>query len=81
MVFALGFGAGLSDSYQPDPWRFTGMQGLLIILEAPVAAFVWLSHRDASSGNPSIALTVGLAALWSLALGYMVSYLKGSRDV
>ncbi|MDB6109976.1 MAG: hypothetical protein JWR69_1726 [Pedosphaera sp.] len=76
VVYMFAFGAALSDSYQPDPWWFTGMQYLLFLLEAPVAAVAWLSNRVAPSRHPSLLLFFGLAVVWSLVVGYLFAYAR-----
>jgi FtsH-binding integral membrane protein len=79
VVFAMGFGAALSDVYHPDPWWFTCMERSLIILEAPVAGVAWLSQSAFHSSHMSFPLILCLAIVWSLVLGYSISYARQVR--
>jgi hypothetical protein len=52
------------------------MSWLLYFLEAPVACVIWESHRIFPSSHPTFLLYLGLGATWSLAFGYIFSFVR-----
>jgi hypothetical protein len=69
------YGAGLSDTYQPDPPWIKALRALLWVLQTPAAAFETLALRHSQHGA-NVLFLCALGVLWSLALGYAVPWIK-----
>jgi NADH:ubiquinone oxidoreductase subunit 3 (subunit A) len=68
--------AALGDGNHTEPWWFSGMQWLFVLLEAPVVGIFRLSRRVAPSSHPSFLLLLGLGIVWSLVVGYLYAYVR-----
>ncbi len=64
------FGAGLSDVLKDAPAWFEALVGLLWVLQTPVVAYESFVLRH-SKHSADMFLLCLLAALWSIALGYI----------
>src|SRR5579859_6364801 len=68
------YSTGLSDAYYPDPSWVKALVAVLWVLQTPVAVFETLALRHSPLGANVLLLCV-LGSLWSLALGYAVSWI------
>ena len=73
LMFMYFSGTAISDSYEPDPIWIIVSEKSLWILQPAVCAFGALAAHWKNGTNPLVVLTLG--ALWSLAFGYMLSWI------